>query len=498
MRGIIAALQRCSTLRQVQEVHALVLTSSPIPLEHHASALAHLLLSSTSLLIAQPQPGTSTTTVIAYALSLFHLAADPSIFLWNTIIRALTVSCLPRDAVSYFCRSHRAGVGPDSFTFAFSLKAAALLVDARLGEQVHAQVVKVAFESHAFVVSSLMRLYTKVGRMPFARKLFDGMPVRNEVGWCVMIAGYIEEGNVVEARSLFDRMPRRTAAAPWNALIEGYVRHGLPDEALWLFSSMVAATNAGTPPDRITILAALSACGQLGALELGRWLHSYAYKNAMFSNLSIRTALIDMYSKCGCTELAMQVFSGIEVRDRLSWTAIICGMAFNGHGEKALKLFSDMEESGTLPDDIAFIAVLSACSHAGLVNEGSKLFEIMIKKYGLTPKIEHYGCMVDILGRAGQLAEAYRFIMSMPVAANGTIWSALLGACRTHGDDGEIAKVATQNLVQAEPSRGDRYVLLSNVYAAKERWQDVERVRDLMKEARKHKKWGCSFMQVNA
>lgn len=342
--------------------------------------------------------------------------------------------------------------------------------------------------------SALVHMYARFGLITFASKVFDEMPMKSPVAWSVMISAYAWCGELGSCWGLFNNMPQRDVAS-WNAMISACLRCRQPGEALRVFRGM---EDAGFSPNRITLLAALSACGEAGDLELGQWIHSHYVNNGTyeFNSMRVKTALIDMYSKCGHIDLAMDVFDGIEGKDTCAWTAIICGMAVDGQGDKALALFDAMEKAKVRPDEVTFIAVLCACSHAGLVKEGRRYFKSMMEDYGLVPKIEHYGCMVMIMGRAGYLQEARWLIETMPREPNAVVWRSLLGVCSMHGAT-EMAEWAAKQLEGVERGRDDdSFVMLSNVYAEDGRWSDVERVRMLMKEMGRKKRWGCSSVHV--
>ncbi|KAJ6756192.1 REPEAT-CONTAINING PROTEIN putative-RELATED [Salix purpurea] len=229
------------------------------------------------------------------------------------------------------------------------------------------------------------------------------------------------------------------------------------------------------------MVSVIASCAHLGALELGERAHDYILRNKMTVNLILGTALVDMYARCGSIDKAIWVFDQLPRRDALSWTTLIAGFAMHGYAEKALEYFSRMETAGLAPREITFTAVLSACSHGGLVERGLELFESMKRDYRIEPRLEHYGCMVDLLGRAGKLAEAERFVNEMPMKPNAPIWGALVGACRIHKNS-EIAERAGKTLIELKPEHSGYYVLLSNIYARSNKWENVENIRQMMKE----------------
>lgn len=337
-------------------------------------------------------------------------------------------------------------------------------------------------------------MYAHCGLAESASKLFDEIPMKNPVACCVIISAYANIGELDSCWKVFDEMPERDLPM-WNSMMDALVRCGQSHDALELFRQMEVA---GFTPNCVTMLAVLSACGDAGNLEFGRWTHTHYVNDPTYncSSLRVKTALIDMYSKCGRVDLALNVFDGIETKDTFSWTAIICGMAVNGQGDTALALFDGMEKAKVKPDEVTFIGVLCACSHVGLVKEARGYFNSIVKDHGLTLKIEHYGCMVTVLGRAGNLVEARLLIETMPMKPNTVVWRSMLDACRIYGAT-DMAKWAARHLEAAVQARDDdSYVTLSNVFAEDGMWSEVERVRGLMKEIGRKKRWGCSVVHV--
>ncbi|XP_077239676.1 pentatricopeptide repeat (PPR-like) superfamily protein [Tasmannia lanceolata] len=337
--------------------------------------------------------------------------------------------------------------------------------------------------------------YASNGEMEAASQVFDEMPVRNFFAWSSMIVGYCKKGDVKEARKVFDRIPVRNLVN-WNALIAGYMQNGFCDEALEAFRQMQVE---GFEPDEITLASALSACGQLGSLDSGKEIHELINRNRIKLNQFVLNGLVDMYAKCGDVTTARRIFEGMPRRNDVCWNAMISGLAIHGQCEEALELFGRMEESQEKPNEITFLVILSACAHGGFVKEGLEFFTKMKEKYGLVRRIEHYGCLVDLLGRAGRLSEAYDLIKTMPVKPNDAVWGALLGACRVHMDM-KMAQKVVEDIVTLESnaysSDDARYVLLSNIYAASDRWEEAEKTRMLMKKNRVQKTPGCSSVMI--
>lgn len=307
-----------------------------------------------------------------------------------------------------------------------------------------------------------------------------------------LINMYVECGDLVAARRLFDQMGRPCIVS-YNAMIAGYARSSRPNEALALFRQLQATD---LKPTDVTMLSVLSSCALLGALELGKWIHEYIKKNGFDVYVKVNTALIDMFAKCGSLEDAIQVFEKMHTRDTQAWSAMIVANAIHGHGGRAISLFEEMKMVGIRPDDITFLGVLYACSHTGLVNEGRQYFNSMRDHYGIVPSIKHYGCIVDLLGRAGLLDEAYKLIEELPVKPTPILWRTLLSACGVHGNV-ELGKRVMKQIFKLDDSHGGDYVILSNMCAGDGRWEDVDYIRKLMKDRGVTKVPGCSSIEVD-
>ena len=308
-----------------------------------------------------------------------------------------------------------------------------------------------------------------------------------------MIAGYVKSGDLVRARELFDVMPERNVVS-WTTVIGAYAQMKQPEEAVEVFRRM--QVEEGIEPDGVALLSVLSACADLGAVDLGEWAHKFVVRRGLFQNIPLMNAIIDMYMKCGCIEKAVEVFEGMEEKSVVTWTTLIAGFALHGLGLQAVEIFRRMETENVAPNDVTFLVVLSACSHVGLTDLGRWYFNVMVSQYGMKPRVEHYGCMVDILGRAGCLMEAQDLVQEMPFEANAAIWGALLAAARTHGDTG-LGEQALLHLINLEPHNSGNYILLSNIYAEQERWDDVSKLRKAMKERGLKNVPGASSIEID-
>lgn len=318
----------------------------------------------------------------------------------------------------------------------------------------------------------------KVGDLIGARKLFDEMPEKNVVSYTTLIDGYAKAGDLATARSLFDEAPFRDVVA-WSSLISGYAQNGQPNEAVKLFLEM---DSKDVKPDEFTLVSLMSACAQVGSLDLAKTVDSIVSKSGLDIRRShVVAALIDMNAKCGNMFRAELLFEELPNKDLVSYSTMIQGFSMHGQGKKAVDLFERMIRGGVTPDEIAFTVILTACSHAGLVEEGWHYFESMQNLYSIIPSPDHYACMVDLLSRAGQLDSAYKLLNSMPGEPHAGAWGALLGACKQYCNI-ELAELVKKRIVDFEPKNAGNYVLLSNIYAATGRWIDVHLIRKEMKE----------------
>ncbi|MCD7454225.1 hypothetical protein HAX54_023980 [Datura stramonium] len=432
------------------------------------------------------------------SLNLWHPTVDS--FVWNTLIRSHVQrthppACPPNTPLSIFLRMRFHGVQLDYYTFPFLLQSVHSPPHLQLGRSVHSQVLVFGFSSDPFVQTSLISMYTTCGDVGSARAVFDEMPQPDLPSWNSIINANVKAGLLSVARELFVRMPSRNVIS-WSSMLDGYVRWGRCEEALDLFSQMQEENKV--MPNEYTMSILLAACEQLGSLEHGKWAHAYVYKLGMEINVVLGTSLIEMYAKCGSIVRARLVFENLgPKKDLMAWSAMISGLATHGHWEDCLRLFSNMVDSGVRPDDITFLGVLSACVHGGLVSQGKAMFERMSKEFGISPSVQHYGCMIDLYGRAGMIDEAWNLLNTMPMEPDVLIWGALLSGARICGDV-ETCEVALNKIIEQDPSNSAAYVLLSNVYAKMGQWKDARHIRNLMETKRVKKVPGRSTIEVNA
>ncbi|KAK4476738.1 hypothetical protein RD792_015898 [Penstemon davidsonii] len=319
--------------------------------------------------------------------------------------------------------------------------------------------------------------YMKFGDVGSARKLFDNMPDKNISSWNTMVSGFSNNEMIEEAKKYFDQMPKRDDVS-WSAIIDGYNKGGHFKEALEVFHQMQGEE---IKLNKFVLSSALNSCANVGALDQGKWIHAYIKRNRIVLDEVLGTSLVDMYAKCGRLDLSWDVFERMKHKEVFSWNAMIGGLAMHGRAEDAIELFLDMQRHEYKPNDITFVALLNACAHAGLVDKGLKYFLLIKETYNIEPTMEHYGCVVNLLGKAGYINEAEDVINSMPMKPNSVVWGALLGACRIHGNI-ELGEKVGEILLELEPENSIRYTLLSNIYAKAAKWDRVEKLRKLMKE----------------
>ncbi|KAJ0041816.1 hypothetical protein Pint_18048 [Pistacia integerrima] len=414
----------------------------------------------------------------------------------------------------------REGGVPDKYTFPLVIKACSSELILRGGTAIHGAVIRLGLDDDVFVCTSLIDLYGKCKEIECARKVFDEMTNRNVVSWTAMVVGYVIVGDLAEGKKMFDLMPERNIVS-WNALIGGLVKIGdmsssrklfdeMPERNVISYTTMIdgyaksgdmasARLLFEEAPDRdIVAWSALvtgyaqNACSQLGSLELAKWVDFYLSRSEVdLSRGHVIASLIDMNAKCGNMDRAAELFEAMSNRDLISYCSMIQGLSIHGHGTQAVFLFNKMISEGLIPDEVAFTVILTACSHAGLVEEGSHYFESMQSVYSIVPSPDHYACMVDLLSRTGHLKEAYELLNSMPVEPHEGAWGALLGACKLHCDF-ELGELVAKTLFELEPLNAGSFVLLSDIYAAADRWLDVSLVRKEMKERGVRKIPGCS------
>ncbi|XP_068649342.1 pentatricopeptide repeat-containing protein ELI1, chloroplastic-like [Aristolochia californica] len=415
--------------------------------------------------------------------------------MYNTMIRGYVQIHAPSLAILCYMQSLHDGFMANQYTFTPLIKACTLLLPLPTGRSVHAHVAKFGLSDDEFIQSALIEFYSLVPDMEMAWRLFDRSSKRDVVLLTAIINGYAKAGDMKTARDLFEIMPERNVIS-WSAVIAGYSLCGDYEEVLSLFQQM---QELGIRPNESLLVSVLTASAHLGALAQGIWVHSYVKRCKLHSNSILGTALVDMYAKCGCIASALSVFDDIWAKDVAAWNAIISGFAMSGDSGKSIELFNAMNATGVQPNDVTFIAILSSCTHSGLVNEGLKFYNQMSTVYGVEPRLEHNACVVDLLGRAGLLEEAVKFIDDKMGDFGGgdcNIWGALLNACRIHGDVKLVNRIWGR-IVRMGLADCGIYVLLYNIFTEAGCEKEANKARELIKEEGLNKKAGCSFIEVN-
>ncbi|CAF2095642.1 unnamed protein product [Brassica napus] len=496
-----------------------------------------------------------------HASLLFSATEEPNHYSFNFMIRGLTNTWHDHvGALSLYRRMRFSGLRPDNFTYNFVFVACGNLPEIRVGRSVHSSLFKVGLERDDHVNHSLITMYAKCRHVVDARKVFDEITEKDMVSWNSMIAGYSLAGKAEDAVGLFRRMEEegvepdeRTLVSvlgacshlgdlktgrllegiairkkiglnaflgpklismygkcadldsarrvfnqivnkdrvAWNAMITVYSQNGRSVEAIKLFREM---EDSRVSPDAVTLSTVLSACGSVGAFELGKRIQLYALETGLQHNIYVATGLVDMYGKCGSIEDALRVFESMPVKNEATWNAMISTYAHHGHAQEALLLFDQMSVP---PSDVTFVGVLSACVHAGLVDQGRRYFHEMSSSFGLVPKIEHYTNVIDLLARAGMLNEAWEFMEKFPGKPDEIMLGAILGACQKRKDVVVGGKVMKMLMGMEEAKNAGNYVISSKVYADMKMWDECAEMRALMRDRGVVKTPGCSWIEMH-
>ncbi|KAJ6683936.1 hypothetical protein OIU85_007613 [Salix viminalis] len=451
---LISMAEACNSMSHLKQIHARSLLTG---LHDHSIILAKML----RFAVVSPSGD------LAYAQRLFDELPHPNTFFYNTLIRGYAKSSIPSCSLHLVNQMRQNGVDPDEFTFNFLIKARSrvrvninrnlpLVVECN---EIHGAVLKLGFSSHLFVRNALIHLYAVRGNPVVAWRVFDETVGVDVVSWSGLVLAHVRAGELERARWVFDQMPERDVVS-WTTMVSAYSQAKYSREALELYMNML---DDGVRPDEVTLVSVISACTNLGDLEMGFSVHSYIDEKGFGWMVSLCNALIDMYAKCGCMDRAWQVFSSMSRKSLVTWNSMISACANNRNPEDAFGLFSSMFNYGIAPDGVTFLAILTAYAHVGLVDEGYRLFESMQRDHGIEARIEHYCCMVNILGQAGWLEEAFELITNMPIPSNDVVWEVLLAACRKYGDV-YMGERVVKKLLELNPDGGYSTVL-DDIYA---------------------------------
>ena len=444
----VSLLNECAStgaLEWVKEVHSHILEAGYESDVRVGSALIHMYAKCGS---------------IENAAVVFDSMQGKDVITWTVMIGAYAGSGRGVEAYDLYLKMKEEGFQPNAVTYVSLLNECASTGALEWVKEVHSHILEAGYELNVRVGSALIHMYAKCGSIENAAVVFDSMQEKDVISWTVMIGAYAGSGRGVEAYDLYLKMKEE-----------------------------------GFQPDSVTYVSLLNDCGSAGALEWVKDVHRHILEGGHESDVRVGSALVHMYAKSGSIEDAQLVFERMEECNVMTWNIMIGGLGQHGRGQDALELFRKMKADGLVPDAYSFVALLTACSHAGLVDEGRQIFCAM-KDYGVEPTVVHYSCMVDLLGRAGLLEETKRFISSLPVVADAGTWGALLGACRTYGNV-ELGELAAKEVMKLEPAGSSPYVLLSNIYAAAGQWDQVSFIRHMMQERGIRKEPGVSWIEIN-
>ena len=394
------------------------------------------------------------------AKKLFDEMPERNVATWNAMVTGLTKFEMNEESLFLFSRMNELGFMPDEYSLGSVLRGCAHLRSLFAGQQVHAYAMKCGFEFNLVVGCSLAHMYTKAGSLSDGERVIRLMPDCNVVAWNTLMAGKAQNGY-------------------FEGVMDQYCMMKM----------------AGFRPDKITFVTVISSCSELATLGQGKQIHAEAIKAGASSIVDIVSSLVSMYSRCGCLQDSIKAFSEGKERDIVLWSSMIAAYGFHGQGEEAIKLFNEMQQENLPGNEVTFLSLLYACSHCGLKDKGLDFFDLMVQKYGLKARLEHYTCVVDLLGRCGCLEEAEAMIRSMPVRPDAIIWKTLLSACKIH-KNAEMARRVAKEVLRIDPQDSASYVLLANIHASANRWQDVSEVRKAMRDKMVKKEPGISWVEV--
>ncbi|KAK9281675.1 hypothetical protein L1049_004579 [Liquidambar formosana] len=455
------------------------------------------------------------------AQELFDQMPIRDVVSWNALLSGLHRTKHPEGVYQFFLQMGRAGLRPNEFTMSIVISSVLNTAFSVLIPQFHAHIVCLALNSSVYVGSALMRGYANLGHKLAlcrvfdeilvkdvsswnalilsymdlgctgeAHRAFETMPEKNIVSWTTLVNGYIRNKKINKARSVFNKMTERNVVS-WTVMISGYVQNVKFLDALKLFLLM---SRSGAQPNNFTLSSVLDACAGCSSLVMGMQVHSRILKSGITKDVILSTSLVDMYAKCGDIEAAFCIFESMPKKNVVSWNSIIGGYARHGLGTRALEEFERMTKGGVTPDQVTFINVLSACGHGGLVEQGMRHFNSMGTKYGIEAGMEHYACMVDLFGRAGQLEKAEKVIKEMPFEPDVVVWGALLGACGLHSCL-ELGEFAAYGIYKLEKDHPAIYLMLSKIHGEKGVWSSVIELRKMVKESHAKKQKAGSWIE---
>ncbi|XVF14134.1 hypothetical protein REPUB_Repub09cG0031200 [Reevesia pubescens] len=486
---VLAILEKCNHLNHLKQLQSFIITQGQSQTQIYIFKLVRFC--------------TLKVFNFYYARLLFDHLNAPNIYLYTAMITAYASH--PNHRTSAFALYHhmlrKGKPKPNHFIYPHVLKSAPEVMESNGTKLVHTQIFKSGFGQYPVVQTALVDSYSRTDScIGIARDLFDEMYERNVVSWTAMVSGYMRVGDVRNAFLLFEEMPNRDVPS-WNAVIAGCTQNGLFYEAVSLVRKMIMwGKERGNRPNQVTVVCTLSACGNTGIFQLGKSIHGYVYRNGIGNDCLVANALIDMYGKCGSLDTARRIFEMSSKKNLTSWNSIINCFALHGQSDEAISLFEEMINCGAedvRPDAITFISLLNACTHGGLVEKGRTYFELMTDSFNIEPRIDHYGCLIDLLGRAGKFEEALVVIDSMKMEPDEIVWGSLLNGCKIYGRM-DLAEFAVKKLIKIDPNNGGYGAMLANLYGGLGKWDEVRKVRKKLKEQNAYKIPGCSWIEVDS
>ena len=484
---VLEKLGKCSDRNHLKQLQAFLITIGHSQTQLYAFKLVRF----TAFALAN----------LSYARSIFDHLHSPNVYLFAAMITAYTSQCHSHSAFDLYRNMIRWGTAsPNHFVYPQVLKSCPEATALRM---VHTHIVKSGFGGNPIVQTALIDSYAKFSLdVATARQVFDEMPERNRnvVSWTAIIYGYIRLGDIENALLLFEKMPDRDVPS-WNALIAGCTQNGFFQQAISLFKRMIYFSQERKDhirPNHVTFASMLSACGHTGMLQLGKWIHGYAYRNGFLPDSFLSNALVDMYGKCGNLKEARRIFDMTSPKCLTSWNSMINCYALHGQSKSSISVFDEMIKckDDVSPNDITFVGLFNACTHGGFAEEGIAYFDMMTKVYQIKPQIEHYGCLIDLLGRAGRFDEAMEVVRGMEMEPDEVIWGSLLNGCKIYRHT-DLAKICVQKLMEIDPHNGGYASMLANIYGDLGEWDEVRKVRRMLKDQNAYKTPGCSWIEVH-
>ncbi|KAK9056751.1 hypothetical protein SSX86_024114 [Deinandra increscens subsp. villosa] len=418
---------------------------------------------------------------------------------WNTVITGHAQNGLDKNAIELARCMDENGFIWNEHTFTSVLNACSSLKCLSLGKELHARILKqttINLNSNPFISSGMVDVYCKCGNMKYAESIHSRYGSNNMFSASSMITGYSSQQKVSQARNIFDSLTLKTPVV-WSAMFSGYLNCNCCENVFELFHILNQQQTSVVVPDDSVWCSLLGACGMQAVIDPGKQIHGYILRTRIQTNVKTVSSLIDMYSKCGNIQYALRIFKRAEVKDSVMYNVMMSGFAHHGYEQQAFDLFDEMVKDGFTPDEVTFIAILSACRHSGVVKTGEEYFRSMTERYNLTPEIDHYACMIDLYGRANELKQAMEFMRKVPIELDVVILGTFLSACKLHSNL-ELAHEVEEEVLRIGGESGTRYVQLANVYASEARWDDMGRIRKQMRGNEAGKTAGCSWVHVGS